>query len=330
MAVEIRSETDPKRTTAVRADGRTEPWTGPGRAGRRPPPSTAPFVALGILLSLLVADVLQLSVEPDAVPARGWTLLLVTGNIFLLSLVLTRVRSLLGSVLLASCAAPLLTYGVAQAQVTFLDTRGDLLTVWGRTTEAASGPLAASFIVRLLVFHEDRARPGSLIHAIDARAVWFAVVAVSGAAALFVSTLPVESSSPPRTYTLAIALLGVALSGWFTARSGLALLHVWRVGRRLRGMTSCNPETPATTTLDLGVGDEVFAARSAGSAYRTSLGERVLGSYSGARGVAGRHALVSVAVTAGLILQLLDRAPSLVTAALREDVPLLSGRGVWR
>jgi hypothetical protein len=288
------------------------------------PPSPAPFVALGVLLALLISDALQQPVGPGSVPARGWTLVLTTASVFIVALVLTRVQWLLGSVLLSLCISPLLTYGIAVATIEHFQ-RADLTVRWLELSLASAGPLAGLFFVRVLAFKEDRGRAGSWIQALDARAVWFGVVGVASATALFVSSLPVDPTSPPRTQTLSIALLGTLLSFWFVLRNSMDLLRLLRIGRRLGGMSPCDRDTPATATLDLGVGDLVFVPRSGASAYRTGIAaERIVGSYPAARRIAVSHFVVGAAALGVLGFHLHASLHTLLPQQLREDVLLLS------
>jgi hypothetical protein len=290
-------------------------------------PSNAPFIALGVLLSLLISDAVQHRSGVDEFPARGWTLLITTSSCFILAIVLTRVRSLLGSVVLTACLTPVLTFAIAALTLLcFQSPRGDLLKVWHDTTLWASGPLAGLFLVRIPVFREDRARLGSLVQGLDTRTVWLTVLGVASATALFVSSLPLDPASPPRSNTPAIALLGFVLSSSFTTWNTLDLLRLGLIGRRLRHMVSSAPDSPATTSIDLGVGDDVFVSKPVGSAYRAAISaERVVGSFAAARGIAVGHLVVSVLVTAGLGVGLHESLPNLLPKQLLENVRALSG-----
>jgi hypothetical protein len=289
-------------------------------------PSMAPFLALGVLFSYVISDVAQHSPEPDRLPARGWTLLLTTASVFVLAIVLTRVRSLVGSVLLTLCLAPVLTFALTEVRTGYVDPRHfQVMGVWYETSAWAAGPLAGLFLVRIPAVQEDRARLGSFIQELDTRAVWLAVLGVASVTALFVASLPLDPEGPPRSSTLAIALLGFGLSCWFAIRNGVDLVRLSLVGRRLRGMSCVSPDSPATSTIDLGVGNDVFAAKPVGSAYRAAIAsERVLGDYPEAKRIAMRHLAVSALVTVGVGVGLAASMSNLLPRQLIENVPLLS------
>ncbi|AKT41329.1 hypothetical protein [Chondromyces crocatus] len=113
----------------------------------------------------------------------------------------------------------------------------------------------------------DRARPGSLVHGADRRAVWLAVsaaVAMGTLAALPDWTFIPGMGRPELGVSRWLGVTSVVVIGVLLLSNGVGVIRAHRAAGKLRDMRTCAPNDPslswARRQLDLGLGHEAAAS----------------------------------------------------------------------